>query len=82
MLSDAKLSPKIKGIGDLNERINRLEASEIWGIPTKVDFQEIVGKEPWEKHWENWEQVQNAMRESQKLAEQINTKVVNAHKML
>ena len=77
MLSDAKLSPKSKGVSDLNERIARIEAYERWRTPTNVDFQEIVGKDIWEQHWENWKVVQDAMRESQKLAERINAMVAN-----
>jgi hypothetical protein len=82
MLSDAKLSPKTKGIDDLKERINRLEKYDKWGAPTKVDFENIVGQQVWEQHWKNWELVQETMREAQKLAEQINSKVANAQKML
>jgi len=78
MLSEAKLSPKSRGIPDLNERICRLEAYEAWGKPTKVDFQAIVGDELWKQHWKNWELVQKTMREAQKLADRIKTKVTNA----
>ena len=82
MVSDAKLSPKSKGVTDLNERISRLEVYESWGIPTQVDFEAIVGNEIWDQHWKNWELVQSTMQESQKLAEQINAKVANTQKML
>lgn len=82
MLSDAALSPKTKAIPDIDARIKRLEAYENWGTPTNMDFESIVGKEVWEKHWQNWEQVQEIMRESQVIAEQINTKVAHAYKKL
>jgi len=81
MLSAAKLSPKSKGVANLSERIERLEKYENWGTPTKVNFESIVGSAVWKKHWQNWEQVQEMMRKSQALAEQINRKVANAHKI-
>ena len=80
--SDAPLSPKSKGIKDLNERIKRLEAYESSASPTKMDFGEIVGKETWEQHWSNWERVQEIMKESQILAETINSKVAIAYEKL
>ncbi len=82
ILSDAPLSPKTKGISNLKERIERLEKYENWGNPTNMDFEEIVGKEVWAEHWENWEQVQETMRKAQTIAEQINAKVEHAYKKL
>lgn len=82
MLSDAKLSPKTKGISDIDERIQRLERFEKWGKPTKLDFENIAGPEMWEKHWRNWDQVQQIMRQSQELAGQINDRVARAHEKL
>ena len=82
MLSNATLSPKSKGIPDLGIRIERLKAYENWGNPTKMDFESIVGKDIWKKHWENWEHVQEIMRESQVLAEEINTQVARAYDKL
>jgi 5-methylcytosine-specific restriction endonuclease McrA len=82
MLSDATLSPKTKGTPDLHERIERLQLYESWGTPTKIDFESIVGKEVWDSHWKNWEQVQDIMRESQTLAEKINREVAIAYEKL
>jgi len=78
MMSDATLSPKTKGVSDIQERVHRLEGYENWCEPTKLDFEEIVGADVWEEHWKNWENVQNLMKESQKLAEKINSKVAIA----
>jgi hypothetical protein len=82
MLSDAILSPKTKAIPDIELRIKRLEKYDNWGTPTHMDFEAIVGKEVWEQHWQNWEQVQEIMREAQLIAEQINVKVAHAYKKL
>ena len=77
MYSDAKLSPKSRGIDDINERAERLEAYENWESPTVVDFEAIVGVETWAQHWENWEQVQESMRNAQTLANEIKQKVAD-----
>lgn len=82
MLSDASLSPKTKKVPDIDARIKRLENYENWGTPTNMDFEAIVGKEVWEEHWQNWEQVQEIMREAQQIAEQINVKVAHAYNKL
>nr|VFJ54676.1 MAG: HNH endonuclease [Candidatus Kentron sp. DK] len=77
--SDAKLSPKTKGIADLDEKVERLADYENWGKPSKIDFESILDRELWKQHWNNHERVQNAMRESQELAEQIRKKVASTH---
>ncbi len=70
--SSAKLSPKSRGIKDLELRIERLTAYEKWQKPTIVDFEAVVGKTKWEQHWENWATVQKTMRQAQELATEIN----------
>ena len=77
--SDAKLSPKTRGIKDLAQRIERLEAYEQWGAPTKIHFEAIVGQETWQNHWQNWEKIQVLMREAQKLAEKIKQQVASEY---
>jgi hypothetical protein len=80
MVSDAALSPKSKGVADLEERMERLEKYEQWSDPTKMNFEAIVGKDIWEQHWKNWERVQEIMKESQNLAKHINVQVMKAFK--
>lgn len=82
MVSAAALSPTARGIQDIAERIKRLEAYENWCVPTKMDFEAVVGKEVWSQHWQNWERVQSLMRESQELAVKINLRVASAYKAL
>lgn len=79
MISDAALSPKTKGVNDIHERMARLERYEESEIPTKVDFEALVGKEKWEQHWENWELVQQTMRDAQVLASEINETVAQTY---
>ena len=63
MYSDASLSPKTRGITDINERCRKLEVYERKYAPTKLDFVEIVGKELWEKHWNNHEKLLELIRQ-------------------
>ena len=79
MLSDAALSPKTKGIKDIKKRMARLEAYEKSGVPTKVDFEGIVGKAKWKQHWKNWEIVQETMRDAQVLANEISETVAKSY---
>ena len=73
--SDSKLSPTVRGLKDLLERIERIKKYEIWGTPTIVDFESIVGKDMWQQHWKNWELVQSTMRSAQVLASEISAAV-------
>jgi len=75
LFGTAKLSPKTRGIPDLEHKAQRLEAYENWCEPTKLDFEAIVGKTTWAEHWENWDQVQKTMKKSQMLAVKINDTV-------
>ena len=75
--SNAKLSPKTKGIQDLEQRIARLEAYQNWEIPTKIDFQTLIGQELWNQHWKNLDIVHATMNEAQNLAEEIKNQVIN-----
>ncbi len=77
--SNAKLSPKTKGIQDLEQRIARLEAYQNWEIPTKIDFQTLIGQELWNQHWNNLDLVQATMNEAQNLAEEIKNLVINQY---
>ena len=79
VVSDAKLSPKSRGVKDIEKRIERLLAYEGWQEPTIIDFESIVGKEKWEQHWANWENVQSTMRQAQELATEINQTIVKSY---
>jgi hypothetical protein len=82
MLSNAELSPSVRGVKDIAERIKRLEAYESSRVPTKLDFEAIVGTELWSRHWSNWEIMLKMMREAQEVASIINQKVAEAYKSL
>ena len=80
IVSDATLSPKSKKVADLKERIIKLEAYAKWGTPTQVDFEAVVGLGVWGKHWKNWEELQNLMKHSQVLAEEIKSTIAYKYK--
>lgn len=77
--SSAPLSPKTRGISDLDQRIEKLNAYEAWQEPTKVDFESVVGKQKWAQHWANCESVQNSMKQAQLLASEINQLVAKKY---
>ena len=71
ILGDAKLSPKNRNVENLVDIIIRLEKYESWSNTKRIDFEAIVGKETWEKHWENCERLHKVMQESQQLSDEI-----------
>lgn len=77
--SNAKLSPKKRGILDLSKRISRLEKYEMWGKPTKLDFAEIVGVDEWNKHWQKWQAILDLMKDAQLHATSIKTSIASAY---
>jgi hypothetical protein len=82
MRSDAALSPKVRGVTDIEERIARLKKYEKWGIPTFVDFESVVGKELWAIHWSNWDLVLSTMRKAQETADQIKSIIAKKRERL
>jgi hypothetical protein len=51
ILSSAKLSPSGRQLANVADRVSRLDAYEQWRVPTKIDFESILGKEAWENYW-------------------------------
>ena len=81
MLSDAALSPKSKGVADIDQRINRLDAYAEWGAAAQIDFEEILSPEDWKQHWDNWHRILDEMKTAQVLADSIRLSVAEAHSM-
>jgi hypothetical protein len=79
MESNARLSPKSRGIQDLSARIERLEKYESWRQPRKIDFAAVVGPEMWNRHRENWRNVLDLLKKSQELAGEIRAIIANTH---
>lgn len=64
-MSDAKLSPKSRGIANLKDKIERLKQYEKWREVKVLNYEKMVGKELWRKHWQNLEKLHDDMVEAQ-----------------
>jgi hypothetical protein len=64
--SSAVLSPKTRGINNLEERIQKLANFEKWKDVKPINFENLVDKSLWEKHWKNYEKLCELMKECQK----------------
>ena len=73
--SDAKLSPRTRGIQDVAKRIELIKKFQSCFVPHKVDFSELVGNELWEKHWANHEKLSQLMVEIQKDSDLVKSKI-------
>jgi hypothetical protein len=78
---NARLSPRMRKIPSLADRISRLEAFEKWRNPRRIDFESFAGKERWAKHWENHGRLLELMRECQLTAEEIRLLVSDAARL-
>lgn len=74
----AKLSPTGRGIADVVERIQRLEAYEQWRKPMQIDFVAIIGPAEWEEYWSLCEAVNNELRKAQDVAEALRKRIIDA----
>lgn len=72
---DAMLSPKRRGVSNLDEKVARLEAYEKWGNVKPLNFDRIVGSQSWDQHWKNCQNLHEHMKEAQKLAEKIRSTI-------
>lgn len=75
MIGNAKLSPKSRGVEDINSRIAHLEAYEEAFQPVKINFIELAGKDAWEEYWSNYHKVIDVMQEAQEAANEIKRKL-------
>jgi hypothetical protein len=79
--SDAKLSPKTRSIKNLSEKIEKIKIYEKSTKPIKIDnFEAIVGKELWEKHLHNYDEIIKMMKNCQQTSDKIKEKIKNYFK--
>lgn len=69
--SNARLSPKVRKVLGLEQKVACLEVYEKWGNAKRFDFEKLVGSELWTQHWENCNKLHEQMKVAQKLAEKI-----------
>lgn len=75
MLSKAKWSPTGRGIGNVLDRIARLEAYERWRPPLCVDFKGILNEQDWDAYWSMCETVIGELRRCQEVAENLRSRI-------
>ena len=68
MMSDARWSPKKRGVKGIELRMGRLTRYEQWGALAPIDLAAFVTKEDWDYYWENWKKLLRAMNDAQKHA--------------
>jgi hypothetical protein len=65
-------------VADIDQRIARLEEFEIWGTPSRVNFEALVGAGLWAAHWRNHEGILELMREAEKVADAIRRRIAES----
>jgi hypothetical protein len=78
MRSRAKLSPRSRGVADLEQRISRLEEYERWKPARNVGIQAILGPVRWAQYWACCDEVISALRKSQELADELKALVMKS----
>lgn len=82
MFGPARLSPKSRGVNELELRAHRLTDYEVWGEVTKVDFGELIGEELWDAHWRNHVAILELMREAERTAAAIRQRISEARELV
>jgi hypothetical protein len=78
MEGNALGSPKRRGVPDINQRIQMLDAFERWGAVKPLPLSDLAGPSSWEAHWQNLDDIVEKMRESQKHAEHLREAIRDA----
>jgi hypothetical protein len=78
MRSNARGSPKSKGVQDLELRFERLEAYEKWGCVEALALRELVGEESWTAYWAAHDLILAKMIEAQSHAVRVREKIRKA----
>ena len=82
MRGPAPLSPASRKIPDIELRIERLREFEEQFPATRIDIATLIGEDAWRKHLGNLDLVIAAMRESQKLADEIRLTLAAQHQRI
>ncbi len=71
MASAAPHSPSTRSTVDVNDRIRRLEAYVNYFPPTRVNFEEVLPSDEWERYWQLCDEIVSDMTEAQAVADDI-----------
>ena len=74
----ATLSPRSRGVADLERRIERLAAYERWRPAKPIDFEQIVGHEAWAAYWQRLEAMDRTLAECQACAVELGRAIAAA----
>ena len=77
MQGTARLSPRSRGIPDVEARIARLEAYEEWAQPVPIPLDTLADAELWERYTSLRQQLLTSMSEAQILANTIRGQVLS-----
>lgn len=75
MFGPARLSPKSRGVSDLENRAAILERYEQSTRPVRIDFPDVVGEELWAEHWSNHRALLAQMRQAEEVVERIRARI-------
>jgi hypothetical protein len=81
IVSDAPLSPKSRGIKDLDKRIIRIEAHEKWASCCPIPVREIIGESAYSEYFGRLEHIVNEMKQAQRAASVLKAKISEALKL-
>ena len=74
--SNALKSPKTRGVENLSEKIQKIKDYEYSTKPKRIDnFESIVGKDLWEKHLQNYDDIINIMKKCQTVSDEIKERI-------
>jgi hypothetical protein len=75
MRSSAPRCPSMRGVADLEVRMERLEMYEQWRRAKNFNFRSMVGEELWEEHRKNWREMLAQMKKSQECANKLKSRI-------
>lgn len=79
MKGTAKRSPAQRNVAELGLKMARLERYERWKSIVPVDFEKIVAPDLWQGYWKEYDQLIEAMKASQRLADELKSQIRAGH---
>lgn len=79
MLGDAIGAPKRRGVADLDEKVQRLEAFEKWGAVEPLPIEDLIESVHWDAHWANHKAITEQMKAAQVLADKMKAAIHMAY---
>lgn len=79
MESEATHSPTRRGIKDVGQRIERLQAFEGWRKVEPLPFEQMLGAEDYVKYWSMLDRTIDELRKCQEFADALKRRIAEAH---